>query len=663
VRAGAEEESAGRSPGARPLREPAYLVLAIGFALVTIGEWGFATALAIRAYEVGGALAVGLAGARFVPAALAGVPLGSLGDRLPPGWVLAGTAALRGTAMLAAIGAIAGHAGFGVLLAVGVLDAMVGTAYRPAQARLIPALARTPSDVAGAVALLTTTKMVSQILGALLAGAVVAAFGITAAFAVVGALFAVAAVGNAAVAGRLHTRAAAASSPGLPDEQRWFAGLRVMARDANVTHVAAMAVLRSAGRGLWLALATIAALGFLGLGRSGVGILMAFSGLGVMLSIPASAALVGRPRLRRPLAIAFALCGVPLVLLALTNASTPAFAYVAIWGFGMAFADVILSVLQFRLVEAATLSRTIGTIESLKLAAEGAGALIAPALVSIVGVRTAIALAGAGPVVAVLLERRPLARADVVAGRRVARLQLLRGVPLFRSLGVEALERLAAGARRETHRAGVDVVREGDPVALDYYLIESGRAEVRLADWPVATLGPGDTFGERALLRDAPRAATVRSLTELTTYAINRDAFLAAVTGTTHEAQLARPREPDLRSLLETLRALPLVGGLEESRLNELAATGDLRTAHAGETVIREGDVGEELFIVLRGAARVERDGRTVVELLPGDHFGEIALLHDVPRSATVRATAETLLLTIGRDAYRAATGHATAAA
>jgi CRP-like cAMP-binding protein len=416
-----------------------------------------------------------------------------------------------------------------------------------------------------------------------------------------------------------------------------------------------MAVVRAAGRGLWLALATIAALGFLGLGRSGVGVLMAFSGLGVMLSIPASARLVGRPVLRRPLAIAFALFGVALVLLALTDASVPAFAYVAVWGFGMAFADVILSVLQFRLVDPRALSRTVGTIESLKIAAEGVGALIAPALVSLLDVRAAIALAGIAPVAAVLVGRRPLARTDVVAGRRVQRLRLLRRVPLFRSLSVEALERLATGARRETYPAGVDVIREGDPDARDYYVIESGRAEVVLADWPVATLGAGDAFGERALLRDAPRAATVRALSELTTYAIDRDAFLEAVTGTNHEAQLARPRDPDLRSLLDTLRSLPLLGALDEASLNDLAAKGGLRTARAGEAIIRQGDVGEELFVVLRGAARVERNDSTVVELLPGDHFGEIALLHDIPRSATVRATVETLLLAVGRDAYRAA--------
>lgn len=651
------QEGPGRGRALAVLRDRSFLVLALEFALVTVAEWTFTTALAIRAYDVGGALAVGLAGARFLPAALAGVPLGGLGDRFSPGWVLAGTAAGRAVMMAAALGAVADGARFGVLLALAVVDAMIGTAYRPAQARLIPALARTPGDVAGAAALFANTKTVSQVLGALLGGALLASSGVEQAVLAAGGLYLVAALSNAALAGRLHARAAAGSAGPAGEAGDWLAGVRTLTRTTHIANVAGLAALRSLGRGLWLALATLAALGFLGLGQGGVGLLMALSGLGVLIAIPLSALLVARPRLRGPLTLALACCGMPLLLIAVVAEPGPAFAAVIVWGFGMAFADVILSALQFRVVDAPVLSRTTGAIESVKIGAEGAGALLAPVLVAVLGLRGAIALAGLGPLVTVAARQGPLARVDAIAATRVRLLQLLRGVPLFAGLGVEALERLGAGTRAERHAAGRSVVVEGDREALDFYVIEAGRAEVRLADWRVALLGPGDAFGERALLRDAPRAATVRALDDLEVQAIDRETFLSALIGTSSEARLSRPRDADTAALVETLRSLPMLSTLQDDRLNELVAAGDLRSARAGEAIIREGDPGDELFVLLRGSARVERSGRTVVELLPGDHFGEIALLHDVPRSATVRAATDSLLLAIGRAAYRGAAG------
>jgi CRP-like cAMP-binding protein len=473
---------------------------------------------------------------------------------------------------------------------------------------------------------------------------------------VAAALYAVAALMNAAMAGRLHTRAPS-TAPGQPQARDWLAGVRVLNDSGPVANVAGLAALRSLGRGLWLALATLAALGFLDLGRSGVGTLLALSGVGVLLAIPVSALLVARPHLRGPLVLALSLCGAPLVAIAVAGSAGVAFAAVVVWGFGMAFADVILTALQLRMVDATVLSRTVGAVESLKIGAEGAGALLAPALVALVGLRPAIALAGATPLVVGAAEWNPLRRVDRIAARRVRRLRLLHAVPLFAVLGVDALERLAAGARRVVHRAGEDVIREGDAEARDFYVIERGRAEVRLTDWPVAVLGPGESFGERALLRDAPRAATVRALEDLRLQAIDRRTFLAALTGTSQEARLERPRETDVGSLLETLRSLPLLASLDEAALNDLAAAGSLRSVSAGEAIIREGEDGEELYVVLRGTVRVEREGATIAQLLPGDHFGEIALLHDVRRSATVRASEDALLLSIGREAYARAAG------
>jgi CRP-like cAMP-binding protein len=79
----------------------------------------------------------------------------------------------------------------------------------------------------------------------------------------------------------------------------------------------------------------------------------------------------------------------------------------------------------------------------------------------------------------------------------------------------------------------------------------------------------------------------------------------------------------------------------------------------AGEDVIRQGDRGDRFYIVSDGEAEVRVDGRPVEPLHAGEFFGEIALLRDVPRTATVSARSDLELLTLERDAFLSAvTGH-----
>ena len=89
-------------------------------------------------------------------------------------------------------------------------------------------------------------------------------------------------------------------------------------------------------------------------------------------------------------------------------------------------------------------------------------------------------------------------------------------------------------------------------------------------------------------------------------------------------------------------------------------ARGGWVTAPAGSTIIREGDPGETFYIVESGAVAVTRGGQPIRTLdAPGDGFGEIALLRDIPRTATVTAVTDAVLLTLGRREFLAAvTGH-----
>jgi CRP-like cAMP-binding protein len=115
-------------------------------------------------------------------------------------------------------------------------------------------------------------------------------------------------------------------------------------------------------------------------------------------------------------------------------------------------------------------------------------------------------------------------------------LNLLRRIEIFAELPEPVLERLAAGATAISVAVGGVVVSRGE-VGNHFYAVASGKAAVELDDGTTRELGPGDFFGEIALLRDVPRTATVRALEPLRLFAVERDEFLVAVTG--HDPTLA----------------------------------------------------------------------------------------------------------------------------
>ena len=113
---------------------------------------------------------------------------------------------------------------------------------------------------------------------------------------------------------------------------------------------------------------------------------------------------------------------------------------------------------------------------------------------------------------------------------------------------------------------------------------------------------------------------------------------------------------------LPALRGVPMLAVLPEHTIERLARTSAVVEVRAGATVFEAGDHGDRFYIVEAGTAEVVIGGAPVAALASGDSFGEIALLRDVPRTATVRATADLRLRAIDRRHFlRAVTGHAEA--
>ena len=113
----------------------------------------------------------------------------------------------------------------------------------------------------------------------------------------------------------------------------------------------------------------------------------------------------------------------------------------------------------------------------------------------------------------------------------------LRRCPIFEPLTLAQLEQLAGGTARARYEVGAVVIAEGE-VGDAFYLITEGHASVTSAGQPLNTMGPGDSFGEVALLRRVPRTATVVATSPLDVYRIDSSTFVSAITGnpTSHAA-------------------------------------------------------------------------------------------------------------------------------
>jgi CRP-like cAMP-binding protein len=237
---------------------------------------------------------------------------------------------------------------------------------------------------------------------------------------------------------------------------------------------------------------------------------------------------------------------------------------------------------------------------------------------------------------------------------RVEAAQLIDDSAVFGDLPVAVLNDLAGRVRLLPLGRGQAVFRQGDR-ALDCYVVRSGVLEA-VEHGPdgayvrqLRTLRRGDTFGELALLQGSVRSATVRATTPAEVFVVDKSAVDRLLAET---AQL--PGYATTWQQYADLGALPAFAHLDVARLADLAERGSWVDVPAGEAVVTEGEPGDAFYAVAHGQLTVDEDGRVVRTLHAGDHFGEVALMLDVPRTATVRAATATRLFRLGREGFAA---------
>jgi MFS family permease len=498
-------------------------------------EWAHFVALGVYAYDEGGATAVGVAGLiRLLPAALVAPFAASLGDRFRRerfllAMALVGAAALAGSAAAT----FAGQRW--LVFALGAVVGLSSTLIRPALQALLPSLARTPEELIAANGATSTIESLGTLIGPVAAGVLVSLADVGVVFlSGSGALLAGAVLlARVQVEGRIELAPTGRAEGG----RMVVAGFAAIARAARTRLLFGLVIAQTFVRGCLNVLIVVAVFQVLDGSAADVGYLTAAIGVGGLAGALGSMALEGR-RLAVVFGVALVFWGLPLVLIAPRPDFLAALVLLAVVGAANSVEDVAVFTLFQRIVPDELLTRVLGVLWGLAMGAVALGSIAAPVLVDVLGARTAFVFVGAILPVLALLTYGRLVEIDNAAAP-AAELDLIADVPMFAPLSIAAKERIAARLVPVAVPAGEQVIRAGQ-AGDRFYVVGSGALEIDAPGRRVSA-GRADYFGEIALLRDVPRTATVTATADSVVYALERDDFLAAVTG--HSAAHAAGRD------------------------------------------------------------------------------------------------------------------------
>ena len=509
--------------------------LELAWAFSNFASRAAAVAVAVYAYETDGVGAVGvIAFLRLALAAIASPWLSVVADRRSRRLVLVSSDLVRFVLLAATAVLVAVDAPSLSVYALAVLVAVAEPVFRSAQAALTPSLVSKPEELTAANVVASAVESIGLFAGPALGAVLLSVTDTATVFAATAALL----LGSVVLVVRITVSGEPDLEPAGSRLETALAGWRTIVANPALRVVVGLFSVQTIVAGLLNVLVVVLAIELLELGDAGVGWLNGLLGVGATIGAFVVAAVAARRELSRYFALGLLLWGVPLLLLAAWPEAAVAFAMLALVGVGNTLVDITGITLIQRASPDAVLSRVFGAFEALALVAMGFGALLAPVLVSAFGARTAVLIAGCIVPVALVPLWRPLAVVDHIEPPPTETFELLRSLPMFAPLGLPELEHLTRAAQVVELGEGKVVFREGDPGDL-FYVITDGRAAVESRGWTMRELGPGDFFGEIALLRDVPRTATVRALTPLRLLALDRQTFLETVTGHAVSADVA----------------------------------------------------------------------------------------------------------------------------
>ena len=525
-------------------RNPSLRRAQLSFLGAWTAEWAFTVALGIVAYRDGGAAAVGLVGLlRMVPSAILAPLLSPIADRGRRERVLILVSIVRGAATAAAAVVVAFSGPSAVIYALAVLSTIAATLYRPAHSALLPSLCRTGYELASANMVRGLLDSAATLVGPLVAAVLLQFTGVDVVFWVAAGASFVAAALLVRLRYDAPPRPPAPSRPNLGREA--VEGLRAVVQNRDLILILGLAAVQALTRGALTVFSVVVAIELLDTGEPGVGALMTAVGVGAVLGSLAASLLVGSGRLGAWFAVGVGLWGLPLTLVALVPQQSAALGLLAFIGVGNALIDLAGFTLIARLAPDEVLARVFGVLESLVAVSIGIGAVLAASMIEWLGIQPALIVIGLLCPILALVSWRRLRTLDRSVDVLDTEIGLLQKVSMFGTLPLPAVEQLARGLEPVTVPAERAVFTQGD-IGDRYYVIESGEVDVVGDGQVVATLGPGEGFGEIALLRRTRRTATVVARSELRLQALGSDRFLPVILGYTPSAQQAATDVDDM---------------------------------------------------------------------------------------------------------------------
>lgn len=221
---------------------------------------------------------------------------------------------------------------------------------------------------------------------------------------------------------------------------------------------------------------------------------------------------------------------------------------------------------------------------------------------------------------------------------------------LFNKLDADSKKLIINALEEKRVDKGTEIIKQGDEGDF-FYVVEKGTVDFFVNHHKVNTSNAGSSFGELALMYNSPRASTVIAQTDCVLWALDRLTFRKILLGSSFQKRLMYD---------ELLKSMPILQSLTTYDRAKLADALDTEFYEPGQEIVHEGDVGENFYLIEYGECDIlKKDQGVINHLKAHDYFGEIALLNDLPRQATVTATKRTKVATLGKSGFQRLLGPA----
>jgi cAMP-dependent protein kinase regulator len=239
---------------------------------------------------------------------------------------------------------------------------------------------------------------------------------------------------------------------------------------------------------------------------------------------------------------------------------------------------------------------------------------------------------------------------DLTSSQRADLSKTLASNFLFQQLDDSSRKTVIAALSKKTFEKDTAIITQGDEG--DYfYIIETGTVDFYVNGSKVNSSNEGSSFGELALMYNSPRAATAVAATDVTCWALDRLTFRRILLEGTFNRRIM------YEDFLKDVDVLSSLSSHERSKLADALST---EIYHKGDKIVTEGEQGENFYFIESGSCQVYNETNGPLKTLKkGDYFGEIALLNDLPRQATVEALDYVIVATLGKSGFQRLLGPA----